>query len=44
MDDKIVEEPREVKVDELLNKWLIAQKDVCEIIVSLVNLVNETKK
>lgn len=43
MDDKIVEEPKEVKVDELLNRWLLAQKDVCEIIVSLVNMINEQK-
>lgn len=33
--------PKSVDVTELVNKWMQAQKDICEVILSLVNKINE---
>ena len=37
-------EPQVVDVNQLVNKWLLSQKDVCQIILELVNKINEIEK
>lgn len=36
--------PQIVDVNGIVNKWLACQKDVCEVILSLVNKINELEK
>lgn len=42
-----VDEQKEQKiidVNVLVNKWLQAQKDICEVLLSMVNKINELEK
>jgi len=36
-----VEEQKRIDVNLLVNKWLEAQKEVCEVLLSIVNKLNE---
>lgn len=36
--------PQSVDVTVLVNKWMSTQKDICEVILSLVNKINELEK
>jgi len=35
------EEPKRIDVNVLVNKWLESQKDICEVLLSMVNKINE---
>ena len=38
------EEQKIIDVNVLVNKWLQAQKDICEVLLSMVNKINELEK
>jgi len=40
----IEEEQKIIDVNVLVNKWLQAQKDICEVLLSMVNKINELEK
>ena len=44
MDVDKKEEPKRIDVTLLLNKWMEAQKDVCEMLLTLVNKINELEQ
>lgn len=44
MDVDNKEEPKRIDVTLLLNKWMEAQKDVCEMLLTLVNKINELEQ
>lgn len=35
------EEQKIIDVNVLVNKWLQSQKDICEVLLSIVNKINE---
>lgn len=38
------EEQKVIDVNVLVNKWLQSQKDICEVLLSIVNKINELDK
>jgi len=36
--------PQQVDVTAIANKWMQSQKDICEVLLSLVNKINELEK
>lgn len=44
MDVDAKEEQKVIDVNVLVNKWLQAQKDICEVLLSIVNKINEIEK
>lgn len=42
--DEQKEEQKIIDVNVLVNKWLQAQKDICEVLLSMVNKINELEK
>jgi hypothetical protein len=42
--DETKTESKIIDVNVLVNKWLEAQKDICEVLLSLVNKINELEK
>lgn len=44
VDEPKQEEPKKIDVTVLLNKWMEAQKDVCEVLLSMVHKLNDLEK
>lgn len=38
--DESKDEQKVIDVNVLVNKWLQAQKDICEVLLSIVNKIN----
>ena len=44
VDEAKKEEPTVVDVNVLVNKWLQSQKDICEVLLAMVNKISELEK